>query len=594
MQSPGSSRTPVPPDVTALLGQLIAERYRVEELLGEGGMGAVYRATHIQLQKSVALKVLHPHLTQVDEAVARFEREAVASARIEHANVVNATDFGRLEDGAFFLVLEYVKGQSLRELLDRGPLPEPRALHIARQITQALSAAHAQGIVHRDLKPDNVMLIEKDGDADFVKVLDFGIAKVSSARETKAPTLTRFGAVFGTPQYMAPEQAAGRTVDGRADLYAVGIILHEMLSGRAPFDADDLLVLLTQQMTQPPPSLPGWVSPSTAEVINRLLEKEAESRFQTAGDLLAVFSGQTIPRSGVRKKADPQAWFARWRGLSRQTKTLVVALPTLVLLVAAVIVLWPNSEDATSASPSAPLAERIAPDVNALLTLALQGNGKALNDLEALAKDDPSASTWLAVGRARKANGKLSESLAAYSAAVKTDPKVQNDTSLLSDVRQLAANEQIHEQVLSFAVTDLGSSGVDLLLDVWLSAQGASVPSQRAKKLLEDPKVREQGTAAARIALELREAKGCDAQKALLPRAKSEADDRSSIPLGRLLKRSGCGFLGLGDCYSCLRAGTDLADAIAAAKGRAAPRFTPTPSAAGSAASPAPATTATP
>jgi serine/threonine-protein kinase len=589
MQSPGSSRSPSSPDVNALLGQLIAERYRVEELLGEGGMGAVYRATHIQLQKSVALKVLHAHLTQIDEAVARFEREAVASARIEHANVVNATDFGRLDDGAFFLVLEYVKGKSLRDLLDNGPLPEPRALHIAKQIVQALGAAHSQGIIHRDLKPDNVMLVEKDGDGDFVKVLDFGIAKINSSRETKTPTLTRFGAVFGTPQYMAPEQAAGRTVDVRADLYAVGIILHEMLSGRAPFDADDLLVLLTQQMTQPPPALPNWVSPSTNELIARLLEKEPESRFQTASDLLAVISGQPLPRSGVRKKAPGPGFAQRWQALSRQTKTLLIAAPALLSMVTAVVALWPNTTTPVVPRPDAPLAERISPDVGALLDLALQGNANAFADLEALAKDEPSAENWLAVARARKATGKLNEALAAYTAAVKTDTKVQNDPSLLSDLRQLASNDQIYEQVLSFAVTDLGASGVDLLIDVWLSAQGTSLPSQRAKKLLEDPKVREQGTPAARLALELREARGCDAQKALLARAKTEADDRSSIPLGRFLGRRGCGFLGLSDCYSCLRAGPDLGEAIAAAKSRPAPRFTPVPNAAT-----APVTSATP
>jgi hypothetical protein len=286
-------------------------------------------------------------------------------------------------------------------------------------------------------------------------------------------------------------------------------------------------------------------------------------------------------RGGVRVPA--------WQGLSRQTKTLLVAFPALLRAVIAVVAGWPSGEVTPTPRPDAPLAERISPDVGALLNLALQGNAKALSDLETLAKEDPSAETWLAVARARKASGKLNEALAAYSAAVKTDTQVKSDPSLLADLRQLAVNEQIYEQVLSFAVTDLGASGVDLLIDVWLGAQGTSVPSQRAKKLLEDPKVREQGTAAARIALELREARGCDAQKALLPRATTDADERSSIPLGRLLGRRGCGFLGLSDCYSCLRAGTELGAAIAAAKSRPSPRFTPIPSAGA-----APVTSATP
>ncbi len=193
----------------SLVGTVLAGRYRIEHLLGSGGMGSVYRAEHVLMRKACAVKVLHREMTQVKEVVARFEREAVAAARIEHPNVATATDFGQLENGSFYLVLEFIEGKSLSRLIaDVGPLPEARALLITRQIADALAAAHGAGIVHRDLKPDNVMLVAKDGANDFVKVLDFGIAKISI--EEPGPdqqALTRLNTVMGTPEYMAPEQA---------------------------------------------------------------------------------------------------------------------------------------------------------------------------------------------------------------------------------------------------------------------------------------------------------------------------------------------------------------------------------------------------
>src|SRR5688572_26918280 len=211
------------------------------------------------MRKAVAIKVLHREMTTYPEIVARFEREAVAAGRIEHPHVAAATDFGKLDDGSFYLILEYVEGRSLGSVIDSdGPLPQGRALTIARQIADALSAAHAAGIVHRDLKPDNVMLIEREGFADWVKVLDFGIAKlhIEETDPERSQPLTQMGTVFGTPQYMSPEQGQGHTVDARADLYTLGIILYEMLAGKLPFHADDLVVLITRHITEPPPPLP--------------------------------------------------------------------------------------------------------------------------------------------------------------------------------------------------------------------------------------------------------------------------------------------------------------------------------------------------
>jgi eukaryotic-like serine/threonine-protein kinase len=276
-------------DATQLLGQVVAERYRIVELLGMGGMGAVYRADHVHIRKTFALKVLHRELTHHAEAVRRFEREAIAAARIDHPNVATAIDFGRLPSGAFYLVLDYVQGRSLRRVLDdEHRLAEPRVLRVARQIASALVAAHASGIIHRDLKPDNVMLVDSPTETDWVKVLDFGIAKLKTEDVAEEPAITRFGTVFGTPEYMSPEQALGQTVDARTDLYALGIMLYEMLAGRTPFFDAQLVIVLTRQMTEAPAELPQTVSASMRQLVMQLLEKEPDARPANAEQVLGM------------------------------------------------------------------------------------------------------------------------------------------------------------------------------------------------------------------------------------------------------------------------------------------------------------------
>lgn len=301
-----------------LEGQIIAERYRVEKLLGEGGMGAVYRAEHIHMRKTVALKVLHAEMTSVEEVVARFEREAVAAGRIAHPNVAAATDFGQLENGSFFLVLEYAEGQDLRHLLSAGPLPPKRCIHITRQVAGALGAAHALTIIHRDLKPDNVMLVERDDDPDFVKVLDFGIAKVTLGDLKDQPALTRMGAVFGTPDYMSPEQALGQPVDHRSDIYALGVLMFEMLTGQTPFEDDDAMVVLANQITAPPPPLPEHVPAPLAALVQRMLSKDVEERPQSAAEVIEVLDSLGDPASHVAVPPPSPPVSPRTRAWSRQ------------------------------------------------------------------------------------------------------------------------------------------------------------------------------------------------------------------------------------------------------------------------------------
>jgi serine/threonine protein kinase len=281
------------------VGTILSERYRLDRLLGIGGMGRVYAAEHVLMRKRLAVKVLHRELTRVPEVVARFEREAMAAANIDHPNIAAATDFGKLPDGAVFLVLEYVSGRNLRDEIAGGPMQPARALHIARQIASTLAAAHALNIVHRDLKPENVMLVEKGNDRDFVKVLDFGIAKVPfdeiSERGSIRPgqKITKAGMVFGTPEYMAPEQALGQPVDGRADLYGLGVILFEMLAGVRPFNSATPVGMLGQQLSLPVPRVadraPGvTVPPELEHLLQTLLAREASERYASAPEVVEL------------------------------------------------------------------------------------------------------------------------------------------------------------------------------------------------------------------------------------------------------------------------------------------------------------------
>jgi serine/threonine-protein kinase len=280
-----------PPALAA--GELVAERYRIVDLLGEGGMGAVYRVEHVHMRKTLALKVLHGDFSDHPEVSARFEREAIAAGNIEHPNVTAATDFGRLADGSFFLVLEYVAGRSLRKELERGPIDTLRALRILRGITSGLGAAHTKNIVHRDLKPENVMLVDREGDPDFVKILDFGIAKVDlfapADADKSAQPLTRMGSIFGTPDYMSPEQALGQVVDARTDLYAAGVILFEILTGECPFRGGALTVLRDRILNDAPPEMPpdiaARVDARVHTLLRKLLMRSADARFQTAQEL---------------------------------------------------------------------------------------------------------------------------------------------------------------------------------------------------------------------------------------------------------------------------------------------------------------------
>jgi serine/threonine protein kinase len=309
------------------LGTLIGDRYRIVSLLGEGGMGSVYKAEHLQLAKHVAIKLLRPEISSRKDADARFQREAMAGARLQHPNVVGVLDFGDRPDGGKYLVMELLQGDSLRDLLDRTPqLPWPRAVHIARQVLRGLAHAHDQGVIHRDIKPENVYLAHDGEDADFAKLIDFGIAMLT-AGEGSDVRLTAAGLAVGTPTYLAPEQAVGGRLGGPTDLYSLSVVLFEMLTGRPPFVADEPVRLLTAHAMTPPPTIAEVapevaVPPAIEAVLRRGLAKTWGERIGTATEYIALLD--EARRIAAVESSHPDA--ARYA--TPVPGTITAALPT--------------------------------------------------------------------------------------------------------------------------------------------------------------------------------------------------------------------------------------------------------------------------
>lgn len=302
------------------VGTIVAGRYRLVRVLGEGGMGRVYLAEHVAIQKQVALKVLRAEYATKRDLVSRFQQEAISASRIKHPNVLDVFDFGRLEDGSFYLAMEFLEGHDLaQEIQGRTVLDPASVVRIAIEISRALGAAHNKGVIHRDLKPENVFLQRTDDGGQTVKIVDFGIALLRGSEAPETATrprrLTKTGVIFGTPEYMAPEQAAGKHPDHRADVYALGVMLYEMFTGSVPFVGETFLGVLAKQLNDAPRPMKSAnpelrVSPELQGVVLRALEKNPEERYQSMAELgralLTTPEGDTFARSGRKTESAPR------------------------------------------------------------------------------------------------------------------------------------------------------------------------------------------------------------------------------------------------------------------------------------------------
>jgi serine/threonine-protein kinase len=543
---------PLTPEERArkLVGRVLSDRYRLYDLIATGGMGAVYRADHLFLKKRVAVKLLHPEMENMPDLVARFEREAVAGAHVRHPNVAAATDFGKLDDGSYFLVLEHVRGKTLSEVIRKGKLAPARAAAIARQIAAALDAVHAMGVVHRDIKPRNIMLV--DG-GDVVKLVDFGLALVRMDRISRPSVrppqpshpnparLTFSGEVFGTAAYLAPEAAYGMDrVDGRADLYALGIVLYEMLAGKRPFESDDTTdILLMHRSKRPPPIGRDDVPPALEAVAMRLLAKEAADRYQTGAEVIRALDAVYPPadqRPSRRPTPPPPPPRGKAVLLAATGLAVLLALEGYRLLHARA----PDAPPPVAASPS-PLAPATASTEDAAYRepTRLHANAIPPEAIHAVSPGHPEppagADTarllFLRAARARDRRGAARAllSLADKDAAAFRDPEV---ALAARDVAASLDPDTVADEVFDALSSRLGGPGVDILYGV-VEVRGGSRAAARAAELLRRGDVISAASPELRIAFALREAP-CDQKPALFSRAAEEGDARALAVLETL------------------------------------------------------------
>jgi len=288
------------------VGKVIDGRYEIQQRVGEGGMGVVYKARQTSIDRVIALKMLNQQMAQDPTWVQRFYNEAKACSRLQHPNTIRMFDFGQTSDGRLFMTMEFLDGMSLRDALQKGPLAPQRVVKILIQCCASLAEAHSIGIIHRDIKPDNVFLLNMAGSPDFVKLLDFSVAKLLEGDRMK----TQAGVVFGTPQYMSPEQGRGLPLDARSDLYALGILAFEMLTGMVPFHDDNPMTVIQMHLSGNIPPMPDSIPYSVQQIVRRALEKDAGRRYQSAGEMMQhcqqVFaevsqSGMSIGAGGMPK-----------------------------------------------------------------------------------------------------------------------------------------------------------------------------------------------------------------------------------------------------------------------------------------------------
>ncbi len=585
-------------DPKELLGSVVAERYRLDEIIAMGGMGAVYRGEHVHMHKKVAIKLLHPETKQLPELVARFERESIVGAHASHPNVASASDFGKSADGTYYLVLEHIEGITLRAMLEKeGPLTCERAIAIAREIALGLEAIHQLGIVHRDLAPKNVMISR----AGKVKLIDFGFAKVpvekfSGAQESLA--LTTKGTVFGTVGFIAPEAAFGmHAVGEKADLYALGVILYEMVAGKHPFDASDQKKLFrAHSFDEPPPPsrrAPQRDIPLVIErIVMRLLEKAPDDRYQDAREVIeALDAAARALAAGDVEMASPEdpddavdevatdgapdvdAEEEAPRAVRPRKRAGGVMWAGLVVLLGGAGLLYfrsdrwrgaPTANTAPAVTASAPASASAAPATSTEATTTTSQATERAPVVRPTEIGGVDAAGWKRVLHQAALVHDSGRSANAIEALAKIDPQLLGRSDVVVDAAAgmvavaLAGGERADALFALMASGEVVHGGTDVLYQVAFR-HGGSAGAERALALLARDDVLAHASPAMRIALELQQTPCRDRPK-LFERAAKEGDDRAMLILMNMRDEycRGC----------CLRAEPGLAPAIDAIRAR--------------------------
>jgi eukaryotic-like serine/threonine-protein kinase len=568
-----------------LVDTIIGERYRVLARIGEGGMGTVFRVEHTHMKKVLALKLLRSEYSNIDDAARRFEREAQSASRLSHPNIISVTDFGHGAAGELFLVMEFVAGEPLSDVLARGGrMPPSRACHIASQILLALEHAHGQGVIHRDLKPANVMLV-KDPDptkGETVKILDFGIAKMTQAQGTQShgdEPLTRGVMIFGTPGYMSPEQAAGQEADSRADLYSCGIILYEMLTGQRPFQCDDLVKLLAMQITAPPPRFAeiapsARISPELETVVMRVLEKERDKRYATAADFRAAIARTStdVAERGARLAArsvflgitaGAKLWERRGEAVSfgRRVWAKVVeikgkldkvaepalkhlperirrfTIPAIAILVLMVL-MWPSGSAKKSRSlkneppKPKPVATELKSPIKHIEETMAKGQLVEARVLimQQISEHPNEGRVRYLLGNLEFADKNPSAGLQAYEEALRLDPGLRGDAALLVNIRSELSDKKVGFIALEMLIKQVGKPAVALLADL---ASDDRRPEFRkaAREACETLGCTDKVDLVGSYALDLSQAHSCEEKREAVQRLGATGDAKAIEPL---------------------------------------------------------------
>jgi hypothetical protein len=597
----GGSRAPTLPaaDETQIprIGDVLDSKFCITGVLGSGGMGCVYLAEHLSLRRPVALKLLHPEVEGIEEVTLRFEREAFATGRVDHPNCVNVSDFGCLEDGTLYMVLEVLDGVSLFDLIDKeGTIEWRRALHIGRHVLSALACAHDAGIVHRDVKPENVILVDQDEDPDFAKILDFGIAKLFDGANLPSndPRLTQLGVTIGTPTYIAPEQAFGQPIDARADLYALSVMLYEMITGVPPFDADDVVALLSMHASAEVPPFrkvaPEVRVPKSVErLISQGLEKNRDDRVPTAAEYIArideiLDDGRVLELgegdSGLREIPSlVAAGFRETLGpavaravTTRRTPTQIIATAATIIAVMSMMVLVFGSTgpDYLPTRNHLPMVEpKHGPEAETAAEMLEQGRPKEaaafLIEHKEEVREEPYAQ--MVLGHAHASAQRSILALVAYEKAISLEPSLAKDALMRTNLDLMLDKKApgVVDDALDFMgtlVREVGDADAEDRLVRMASSDEVLRRRQHAVTVAEEVGLGDRIDRFASYLLDLEQGESCSARKDAVAKLRALGDKKAIPALEGAQKRIRTeGLLKKKvNANACLR--TDAAEAI--------------------------------